>query len=235
MARVEDKDDNKDTKLREELKREVRKEMRRGQRRARWGPLLGCLLGLVLFLLIIGGGAAFILARTGLVEVPVLSSRLYTPPAPTRVVEPEEFDIESKVMDVFTESQEEPGLMKIALREGELTAMFQEGAREALAEQGIELTTIQAAILEEFVELYFDAKIGGKDVRILARVLPKVEDGLPKIEVLETHLGGLPVHPRIIGGVLDNALDAALGEMGDEIKLESIELNPGVLEIILRP
>lgn len=225
--------------MKDEIKQEIRKEDLRKK-------LVGCGGCLMLVLLIIGVPSAYVLAqlaKSGFVDVPVMSRALYKPLSPTRVVLPL---YGSKPEDVYrvmaTKVKYEPqsGFAKLPVSETEITTMVQNAIASAPPDAlPFPVRSIQVAIDEESIELFAVSPQKNRDATVRIRFRPYVKGGELRAEVKEVSLGSLTL-PKKVGEFLFNAFGSiVVGATSDALddlgSLVNVELDPGSIRFVVLP
>jgi hypothetical protein len=231
-----------DQETRQALKKEIIDEMNHDVRSKKLRNCLGCLF--VIFLAV-GIPVLFVaaqVAKSGLVDVPILTSRLYRPTQPTREVKPL---IGSKSADILlaAASKAKPtltlGLIKMSFTEAELTTLAKDGIAASGANLPIPIDSIQIAVDRDAVEIFATTPKDGREVTIKARFMPWVDSGRFKITPKELVIGGMNVPPSLSGIesiVLDKSLGDVLTSTISQIgRLVAVELEPGILRLQIIP
>lgn len=228
---------------REELKKEIKQEIRHEEFRKK---LMGCGGCLALALVILGVPTLYVLAqlaKTGFVDVPVLSRAAYKPLAPTRVVQPlygtKPEDV-YKVIATKVKYEPQSGFAKLPVTEAEITTVvlgaIANAPKEALP---FPVRGAQVAIDEESIELFVISPQKNRDATVRIRFRPYVKGGELRAEVHEVSLGSLTLPKKVgefafnaFGSVVVGATAEALDDLGT---LVNIELDPGVVRFIVVP
>ncbi len=232
--------DNQQT--RQELKKEIVAEMKHDVRRkkvVRWLGCLGLLLALVAVPVIF---VAVMLAKTGLVEVPLLTSWLYRPNYPARQVLPL---VGSSASEILLAQATRPkvnpnfGTFTISFTEAQLTTIAKEGLAAAGDSLPLPIKSLQIAVDDDVIELYGISPRDGRDVTITARIVPSVDGGELKIAVKELKIGALDV-PESASQLLTPLLDRSLGQtlassIGQVGQLVGITFDKGVVRFEIVP
>jgi len=231
-----------DQETRQVLKKEIIDEMQHDVRRRKVRNCLGCLFLVILAVTVPVAIVAVQLAKTGLVEVPLLTSRLYHPIQPSREVRPL-FGAKASDILLAAASKAKPtltlGLIKMSFTEAELTTLAKEGIAASGANLPIPLKSIQVAVDTDAVEIFAVTPQNGRDVTVRARFLPWVDAGQMKITPKELIIGGLSVPPSLSGALslvlnksLGNVLTTTINQVG---RLVVVELDKGVLRLQIVP
>lgn len=151
------------------------------------------ILGLIIMgCLIIG----VLVAKTGLVNVPVLS-KLYKGPTPTRLVQTSKIEpaaFQYLLISRLT-SQVQTGKppYTFQLTEQELTGALQQGIAEAFRDQAWSVEIVQLVVTEQGLEFLGKFKQDKFKVEGLIRLRPTVQDGGILFTPVEIRLGDYPV------------------------------------------
>lgn len=185
--------------LREELKGEVQAEVHGDLRRARikrWAVrACGCCSVYAAVAFAVPVVLGYLVARTGLVSIPIVGDRIRHERAPTRLVSIVRVDSAR-----FAASVARPPVRagtatpRLTVTEGELTGLL----RTALADVAPPLlrSSAQVAVLADTVEVYGRIPgIGGAVTSVRLRGVPSVQDGALAVDLRELAIGNLGI-PR---------------------------------------
>lgn len=197
---------------RESLKREIADEIRSDATLKR---RKGCIILLVIVALLIITPLAWfatVAARTGLVHVPVLSSWLYSPAAPSRTVAPligaTPTDI---VQEIGSRSKYDPdnGLVTTSASEQELTTLIRQVGDGGDASSPFILDQAQIAVEEGYIEVAAEMAQNGTKVPVIVKAMPYAKDGELELDLQSVVIGGYAVP--------DAMVDAAYGAFGEQL------------------
>lgn len=199
-------------KLREEVTAEVQSNLKRRVWRGRFLRCGGCCGLYAITLLVVPAIVIIFIAKTGIVDVPIVSARIGHTSAPTRIVEPTgRGDVEqllsAKVQEAIRRGKA-AGEVRIDLTEGELTQFIrvalrgQGGIWSAIGEQA------QIVVSPEALELFGRAPgVGNAMTTIRITATPTIVNQRLAMEVHEVRVGALRI-PRMIVSRSVNALIA---------------------------
>lgn len=230
-------------KEREELKKEIKQEIRHEDLRKK---LIGCGGCLLFAIILLGIPSAYVLAqlaKSGFVDVPVMSRAMYKPLPPTRIVLPL---YGSKPEDVYrviaTKVKYEPqsGFAKLPVTEAEITTVVQGAIVTAPPDMlPFPIRSAQVAIDDESVEIYAISPQKNRDATVRIRFRPYVKGGELRAEVHEVSLGSLTLNKKVgeflfnaFGSIVVGATSDALDDLGS---LVNVELDPGTIRFIVVP
>jgi hypothetical protein len=221
------------------LKKEIKGELRREDARRR---MAGCGVGLVIVLAIVAIPvvlAASTLAKTGFVDVPFLTDRLYRSPEPIRSVRPLTGSGPKEVMQsVMSRVSFNPvtSRTKFTFSEQELTTLVQ-GLLADPAALPFRASRIQVAADPDFLEITLVAVRPRRNAVVRVRALPEVNDGTLRFAANEVAVGGLLLTDRMGQVVLDTYGSSAtklLNEVLSKIgRPHGIDLGKGRISIDL--
>ncbi len=226
---------------RELIKQEVRAELKRENRVK---VLRGCAINLLLFALIVLLPAYFLasaVAKTGLVEVPLLTSWQYHPAEYTRRVVPLVGSTSEQILksvaakasfDVTT------GDIALPITEDQLTSLVAAGLRDAGDALPFKISSIQAAILPGEIEIYAVIPRPARFVTAVIRFGLAVNQGQVEVQAKQLLIGAFEapksladlVTPTLSKGIND-LLSQSAGGMGE---ITAINLEDGRMFIKLR-
>lgn len=224
-----------ESKINQQEKEALRKELNKKLGRKRFFKLGGCGSCLLIFfavILIILGGAAWLLAQTGLVEVPFFS-RFYHEPEPSRQVgfNGKGISFEDKLGEALAEQllQNKKQLsesipLEIILTEGELTYLLRQLASGG---EQIKFTDSQIAVEPSGAELYTGVHLADKNLSTVITIyfIPQVAHGKIDLELKKVKLGNLPL-PAVLGNLLvDSLLNKQLNNQTNFPWGEIIDIN----------
>ncbi len=226
---------------REAIRDEVRAEMAQ-EKHSR--QLKGCGCALLAFAVLIGapiGLTIWVIAKSGFIEIPVLSDLVYRPPAPVRQVVPlvgTDAETIAKSLAATAKPGSASGTAEITVSEQELTtflaAAVQSGDLPQLPLAG-KITSAQAAIDPDFIEIYLSAAMAnGQPQPIILRVLPTVVSGQLNFRVKEAVLGSFPLPAAIFEPLLNKAAASAMARMSGTggAVLTAIRLTSGHMTLV---
>ena len=187
----------------------------------------GCILLFFLLILILGLSAGALLAKTGLVNIPLLSQVFYHPPQPSRQLNLAGNDISR---DRVFASKIAAGKSEVEISETEATAMLASFA----AGRNLKISELQIVFLPDAAEFYF--KLPQKrptPVKILAR--PSYLDGHLDLSLAKIELGSLKIPVFALNLLMETVLRDKIN--GLEKLLQSLSLKSFSLadrQLILR-
>lgn len=231
-----------DQETRQALKKEIIEEMRQDARRRQTRKFFGCLFLVLLALAIPVLFVAAQVAKTGLIEVPFLTSRLYQPARPVREIRPL-IGYSSTDILLAAASKAKPtltlGLVRMSFTEAELTTLARDGIAASGTSLPVPIKSIQIAVDPDAVEIFAVTTKYGRDVTIRARFFPWVDAGQLKITPKELIIGALNVPPSLSGleslileKSIGNVLTSTINRVGRPV---SIELEQGILRLQMVP
>jgi len=240
MTRVEAKKEEV-----KELQSEIDK-LKKGLKRKQSKKLLSCsncLIGLIFVVIIIVLLSAYVLAKSGLKEVPFFTERFYQEPEPTYLVDSSKITESDKdLLQTFTDivkaeslKQQKLGDFNVNLKisDDQLTAIVRDKvkAQESLNEK---IDYIQVAVLPENLELFSKNKEPSKVIVVL-KLKPVVKNGEIDLKVISFKVGDLKL-PRFIGNfffayLTERSVNKVLGLYEKYGQVESLELNRGLIDI----
>lgn len=236
--------------LRRELRTQVEEEVRSSIRQRTWRQFLlrgiGCCGMYLVLLLSIPTLLAYLVARSGLVEVPWLSDRVVHERAPERVVAAASVgSIEQLLapkLRALAASGGASAFPSLTFSEEELTALL----RLALAGGGssfsAQAATAQVAIDRGAVELSGRiAGLGGRATTIRIRGVPSIRDGKLDVELSDVVVGNLGI-PRFLAqtiarSLIDQVPPARISGGGGvpSVSMERILLQEHALSVSVAP
>lgn len=204
-----------DVSEREQLKKEIIRDIRRGDRRRKLLSCLGCLVVEIAIILIPVIWVASFLARSGLVEVPMMSSRMYRPAEPSRVVAPLAGSTVEGMMSAAAARAKynaSTGVVTLELKEAELTTLVNNALAGAKGQLPFPVKSAQIAVLPEGLELFVVTPREGRDIGIrLLLDIEAIEQGKLKVTIKEAQVGGQSL-PDFINSTVSSALGPTLGD-----------------------
>lgn len=185
--------------LPEAPKKEVQPEEDKKPVKRLWGQVFsGWILGIgflgILLLLIL-----FLLAKSGMLDVPFFSDWFYEAPRPQRFIQANDITWD-EFRSLLTQRIQEQNIeseppLSLSLHEKELTGLLNANIDQALRSNDLKAEVAQIVILPDSIELYFF--LTWKDFftfEILTHLAPIVEDdGTLKFEVIDAQIGDLPI------------------------------------------
>ncbi|MDO8462653.1 MAG: hypothetical protein Q7S96_00020 [bacterium] len=194
--------------LREQVRADVVDDVQRGARKARRRKAFlrcgGCCGVVFLLVLLVAGSLAYVVARSGVISLPVLGNRVGHERAPRRVVIPESLVVDERLARALHTAQD--GHVTLAFTEAELTALL----REALAgnrdlPSGL-AESIQVTVGDD-VEIFSRMELlGGDATTVLLRGTPVLAGREVAIAFHEATIGAMPIPSRLIEWIIARAL-----------------------------
>jgi len=221
-------------KLKEEIRGEVVSEMKKKKHKKFFTC---CLLELIIVILILGGITAMV-AKTGLVEIPVFSKLFYSAPSPEKIVstnsaEGKNFeDILGQKLEQQIESgkksETDSQKVEVALEftEEELTGFL----KDMEAAENYPFSDSQVSISADGIEIFGQLKELNKT--FLTVVLkPEVTDNNLKISFTKIKVGNLSLPDALgnflVDSLLKDQIKSAQETISQNGKLESIDFSDG--------
>ncbi len=202
-----------------------------------------CLLIILFLLLVLLGFGSYVLAKSGLRQVPVFTAYFYHEPKPLYLVTAQKADENSIIKRlaslVSNEALKQKKTDNIAvdfdLSEAELTGLLNNQlVKNDQFKSDIEFW--QIAVKSDLVEFFMKSK-NPKNVIITLHAKPEVDDGKLKFKVIDFKLGDLRL-PGFIGSILienlgTNALNSLLNSVSLLGQIQEINLAQGKVIIKL--
>ncbi|OGL78941.1 hypothetical protein A3E39_02015 [Candidatus Uhrbacteria bacterium RIFCSPHIGHO2_12_FULL_60_25] len=185
---------------------------------------------------------AVLLAKTGLVKVP-LASRLYRGPGPTRIVtagvtDPEAFSDAISAKVALAVKRGGPPPYRVTVEETELTAAFRGALASFVQGSNIIAERPQIVMTPTAIELSGRFVREGITFDILTRFEPRVEDGELRLNPISVQFGDYPISTstaqNLMGYFFKRDFGAWRLDVGP-IGLRDIRLGDGKVELFLGP
>lgn len=195
--------------LREELRSQVEEEVRSSLRKRTWRTFLlrgfGCCGLYVAALISVPVLLAYLIARTGLVEVPVLSARVASERTATRTVTAQTVDASRLLTEKFRTLLARgalPDAATITLTEQELTGLLRAMVASDPRVPAITRDTAQVVVTANGAEIFARMSgYGGRETTVLLRGVPEVKDGKLAVAFTTVAIGNLGI-PRVAADAL---------------------------------
>jgi len=235
MTKVEPSKQQSKEALKKEIKEQVEVDIRRSARKKKLFRCCSCFIIFIAFIGALVFGAAWAVARTGLYEVPYVSSWAFRAPEPMHeVTVPASYDATGSFEDF--ESMLGQGGSQISIKEEMLNAILLGQLVAPLSETGLDVERAQIAIepegMEIFIHLARDEKV---NIYLSILAMPKIDGNNIGFDVSKVRLGNLTIPDFIAGPVISSFLGSALGSlqlpMVGFMEIKDIKLNYG--EIVL--
>lgn len=224
------------------MKREITQEIRQDDRRKRIMGCGGCLLAALIVLAIPTLYIASLLAKTGFVDVPVLSRALYRPSEPRRTVLPLYGTTPETMYRVLaTKVTYDPAvsLATMPVTEAEMTTLLQHALFSSPEKFPFAMKYAQIAIEPEELELYVVSPQKERDATLRMRFRPIVKDKRLEVELHEVVVGNLTLAPWMANAAFAVFGRTALAVASDAIiKVGTpinIELETGLMKFVIAP
>lgn len=222
MARKEKKSELTDqiTKMKGEMVQEVRRSTRKSR------PWLACGGVLLLFLLAVLSWIAWIVAATGMVDLPIFTGLAYEKPEPERVVEPGvsfETVVEEQFRTTLIQRLQAGGgelqdnQITIEANERSLTASFQ----SAIEEAGLDFIDAEGSQVsvhaDEGLRLFLPVKDSELETALQVYLRAEAIDGTLNLVIDSVQLGSLAVPSMVIVSVFEPMLKQYIGDLNRTI------------------
>jgi len=172
-----------------------------------------------------------IIAKTGIIEIPIISSYFYQKPQPTRVVIIDEADSLESILRQNISAISQGKEMVFEITEGQLTALLNE---PLATDDDLNIDQLQAVITPQNVEI-FGHLISPVDAYLVLDVIPRVNDGRLDFDVADISLGSMPLPASLANFIIDKVLMSQIQDYNEDLKdfgtLSDIELSEGKLKI----
>lgn len=220
-------------KLKEEIRGEVISEMKTKKRKKFFTC---CFLKLLIVILVLGGITA-IVAKTGMVDIPVFSKFFYKTPVPTQVISGETAgdklfeDVLAQKIEQQIKSEKsivDGQKVKITLdfTEEELTGFL----KDAQENEDFPFSASQISINPEGMEFFGQFKELNKTFLTVA-IKPEVADGNFKISFEKIKIGNLSLPPAIGNFLINSFLKDQINSLQEIVskngKLDGVDLSDG--------
>ncbi|MFH1047770.1 MAG: hypothetical protein V1738_05700 [Patescibacteria group bacterium] len=227
---------------RTELKREILSEIRADKRRKNTHWLWWLLIAVLIILVVPFVLTMSLVAKSGLAHVPLLTSWLYEPVKPSRIVIPLSGANPEAVMTTIISRAEynaRYASVKLYLTETELTTIMNSAiANQDPKDLPLPISSVQTTIDDGSIEVYaLITRDDGVQVPVLTRIVSEVQDGRLIMTSSELVLGSL-VLPDFLANTIVRSLTKGLTEAINQIMsgggtLEDIELTSGKATLLL--
>lgn len=237
MARLEN-EDKKDGKL-EEMQEEIarlKKDLKHKQSK-KFFNCGTCLLIVLFFLLILGTFGAYVLAKSGLVQIPVFTGYFYSRQSFNHEVKSVNIDQNALLKRLATIASQEALKQKTTqdvaisadLSEGELTGLLN-NIKQNNEKLKSKIEFWQLGVVDDSLEFYMVTK-NYRNAVITINFKPEVKDGKLKFNVNNFKLGALTL-PDFFGNLLiesigGNVVNGFIGSVSSLAQLQEINLAPG--------
>ena len=204
-----------------------------------WGT--GCAGIVALALVALLSAASVAVAKTGLVEIPVLTNAFYEAPKPVREVSTLLGYSSSDILSTLTaRAQYSPvtGTIHTFVVEEEFSTLLSNALKEA---DGLpfEVRRFQVAVERKHMELFVIAATDARDVGVVIDVVPRVVGGQLDLEIERVQVGALQAPQFLVRSLLAivdrflvQSVNASLVEVG---QLTKIQLEEGRFTLYLKP
>lgn len=193
-----------------------------------------------ILLLAIGAGAGVTLAKTGLVNVPILSSTFQSSALPTRFVEPAAVlpgnlaeTLSSKLESEMLRSGMAPD--SVVITESEATALVRSYMR---ARQSAALIDPQVVFLNGAIEFFGTLEVKEKKTTLRILAAAGFEGGAIQLRIREIEVGAVTLPSYVPGLIAAAMLKNQIQNLEEQFlqsPIESITLHDGFLEIRINP
>jgi hypothetical protein len=227
---------------REAIREEVRGELRRESRRRGMLGCAGCLMFVVLAVVIPTLLVASVVAKSGVVHVPVFTRWLYRPGAPVRVVTPVAGAQASEIITaelLKARPDRNTGLASVRLNESELSAVAVGFTKQFADRLPLRVTRLQIAIEPEFIEVFAESPRADRDATLTMRLVPTTDgaSGL-RLDLVQLQLGQWtvpkPIAEALTSLVRRDAIAGLQGLVSGVGQVVDIDLERGEAKVLVR-
>ncbi len=196
-------------------------------------------LGIVILLIL------FLLAKSGMLNIPYISDWVYEAPRPQRFVIANDLSWD-QFRNILTQRVQEQNIdseppLSLTLDEKELTGLLTGSVDQALRSEDLDAPVAQIAVLPDSVELYFF--LTWKDFftfEILTYLVPIVEDdGTLKFEVKDARIGDLPIPGQWVLQLVGYFFKRDIGVwkiiLSNGYGIQDVQLFDGSLDLLIGP
>lgn len=234
MSRIEEKNNQNQVEELESEIEKLKKNLKRKQNRKFWNCST-CLLFFILVLFFLTAASAYLLAQSGLINVPYFTEHFYHEPQPSYLINTENITASEKDLSGMIEravraealKQKKTENLKVTfeLNEAQITALLRDQIK-ANQEFERKIEYLQVAIMQDYLELF----VKFKEPKLFAtlKILPQIKNNNFNFKVIEFKIGNLKL-PRFLGSLgltylLEKSLNQLLKSLADQLLLENIEL-----------
>ena len=224
---------------REALKKEILAEIKSDARRKKLLGCAGCLLFEFLLVAVPLVFAAVIIAKTGLVSVPLFTNWLYRPAEPVRTVVPiSGMDSEQIMRAALLRADIDPALGKVEVKllESEMTRLVRDGLAAAEDSLPLPLRSAQLAVSPDGIEFFALTPKDDRNVTIKGEIIPTVKDGRVEFGIRGVSVGALTVPDgisRSLAPIFDRVINDALAGSSDLGELKDVRLEEGAMTLVV--
>jgi len=233
--------------LKKDIKKQVEVDLRKQARRKK---LFRCFSCLVLLIAVFGAVVfigAWLVARTGLYEIPMISSWAFQVPEPVHRVDTSKgYTADDLLLSMRTDinnliETQYPGQLlvseaSISLDEEIITAYLAETIQPSLVASGFILNQFQLAVEPEAIEIFGYLSRGDRPVYVTITAVPTILEDDISLEIKQARLGNLPVPKSIIsiffGPLVESMLKAFQLPTVGFVSLRDIELMYSKIKLI---
>lgn len=197
----------------------------------------GCLLVILLFLLVIGISGGIVIAKTGLIEIPVLSKVFYRPAAPTRQLPaPNRHgsgreDWPQLLANIGASASS--GVEKIVITEDQASQVIRSFIEKNQSDNAWRIEYSQVVFLDNQIELYARL-IEPRPMVVKLLIEPVINNNVFAVRIKNMRVGGLSIPSLFLNTVIQTALRDKLDQIQNHLRnssLQSLTVTDGQIEI----
>ena len=199
----------------------------------------GCLGIFLMVFLVLFGAISITLARTGMVNIPVLSKALYKETKPTREIVLPSREVETLGQQDLSSFLQKNNISKnslpdmVTITEQEATFFLNTALSQNQENENFKVKKAQLVFLDSKVEIYADLE---KPINspIVALVEPVITKDSIDIKIDEFKLGSFSVPSFLINKVIGDILDQKIDQLQNEVSslpFKYIKISQGILEV----
>ena len=201
-----------------------------------------CLVIIVLFILTLFGFGAYVLAKSGIRQIPVFTAYFYHQPQPVYPVKGQGID-ENKIIsrlasvasaEALKQRKTKDVTVNFDLSENEISGLLNNQlAKSEKLKTEIELW--QIAVKPDFIEFFMKSK-NPKNLIVTLHARPEVTDGNLKFKVISFKIGDLSL-PKFIGSILienmgSNVVNSLLNSVSALGQIKAVNLAQGKITLM---
>lgn len=224
---------------RQALKNDIRQEIAGQQKKKKCGKCIGCGLAFLIIVVAPIVYILFLLAKSGLVNVPLLSRFFYKPLTPIRVVSVSKPINQNDLSVGKTAYNPKNGTASIVINEADLTSLVNGIVKQQNAPDFLNGAKIQVAIDENNTEVFVSKSMGGSLSTVKINLLPILRNGQLVIDIDAVLIGEVLMPKRFNDAVVKPVINGALADFMVNInkigQIQSLNVELGQLRLVVKP
>ena len=197
----------------------------------------GCFLIFIIIFVLFGIGAGITIAKTGLLDIPILSKAIYKPTEPTReIITSQNVDVKKIISSKSSSLKSAESTIKITFSEIEATSLLRSQLLD-MQDDEFSIDNAQIVFLDDAIEVF--AEISDPREAVVKIVIePHIANGELDVKIRDIDIGGLDLPSFIPNLVISTLLEGKLAEAEkilSESPIKEVQIIDGEMSVVIDP